>query len=190
MKDLNHMLTVAAKNGNYDEVRHLLKLGADPDTNNQAAMYQAAENNHGRVTKLIAKNCKDPEKALGAALCRAIVQKTKETALYLLNANPNIHIMEDYPIRKACSVGLIEITKMLIEKGADIYIHHHRPLKNALDSKHEKIVELLIKSYSTPQLKNLREFQSIPQDAVTKELEKRNLDKIKPLKKSEPELHI
>ena len=84
----NQRLMVAAKEGNIDIVRYMIKEGADIHEYNDGALRGASENGHTDTVKLLIKKGAD------------------------------IHEYNDWAIRMASRNGHTDIVKLLLENGA------------------------------------------------------------------------
>lgn len=70
-------------------------------------------------------------------------KKNLDIIKYLLKNDADVHVRNDEPICISCKIGCVEITKLLIEYGADVRARNI-PLYNACYHGHKEIVMLLL----------------------------------------------
>jgi len=109
----DYALRRAAGNGHYNVVKLLLKYGANVHANNDYALRRAAENGHYGTVKLLIENGAD------------------------------IHAKDDYALYWAAGNGHYDIVKLLIENGADIHARDDYALRLARYNDDKKMIKLL-----------------------------------------------
>lgn len=120
---VNPPLQMACLNGHIDVVKYLIDIGADINSNNAQPLLEAIENKHVEIVKyLLEYKNKD-----GNVVC-------------------DVHILEDSAFRFAVHSGNYEMTKLLIEHGANINIFDGWSLVHACTMSYLDIVKLLIES--------------------------------------------
>ena len=90
MKKNNYALILAAKNGNLEKVRYLVKKGADINAENNESLRWSAINGHLEVVK------------------------------YLIKKGADINAENNYALKWSSYYGHLEVVKYLLKKGADI----------------------------------------------------------------------
>jgi len=129
-KALGEKLLSAAKHGDIDTVKTLLKSGADVNVKNKdgrTALMEAAFSGHTEIVKLLIAKGADmnaKNKDGGTALIYAAWQGHIEIAKLLIDKSADVNAKDNTgwtALMKATTVnGHTEIVKLLIDKGADI----------------------------------------------------------------------
>ncbi len=128
--------------GNFEELKKLLEEGTNPDTQDSrgwtALMWASAER-HDNIVKLLLEHGADPNKvnyldrsALGYAANYGLFQISKALIEKGAILNPKNEFTNFPPLTAAASKGHLEVVKLLVENGADIF-HKGRGEQTALD---------------------------------------------------------
>jgi ankyrin repeat protein len=146
-------LALAAQNGFLDVVKVLVNKGADIHSHNDLPLRIAALKGHIHVMEYLldcgANINASPEYA--SALALAVESENIATIDFLLSKDADIHVgcddsvleRVDYPLTYACSNGLLEISKLLIDNGANVHGFENYPLHFACLYGHKEIVRML-----------------------------------------------
>jgi ankyrin repeat protein len=137
---LNKELLGAAKTGNNDEIRRLLKAGADifaRDKYAGTALHWAANNEHAETCKLIIEKYEEKDRDMNTMMFVGTHDRDGYTALHYAADNGNVQIcalllekgadinakegMHDWTaLHTAALEGKTDVCALLLEKGADI----------------------------------------------------------------------
>lgn len=66
---------------------------------------------------------------------------------FFIKKGINIHVYNEYALHKACQYGYIDIVKLLIENGADIYkknTFYNSSIDRAIDNEQDEVIKYLI----------------------------------------------
>ena len=130
----NTKLTKACKDGNIEDVKIMLKLGADAngkDIDQWTPLHMAAIKGHFEIAKLLIQNGAD------------------------IDAKSEYH--KETPLHFAVLYGYSKIAELLLQNGADVDAQDNRkntPLHEAAIEGYPEIVEVLLKHGARKDLKN------------------------------------
>ena len=152
----------AAKNGDLDTVRRLVKTVPDPNIPNRmgdTALVFAMGEGNGEMERILTSHGAVLAPGDGSPLWRAIDEDNVKVVKALLDRFPymatatNAYVWPDGISRtcqlalcKASRVGNMEVVRMLLEHGADLNTLDGRPLWLAVHSGHTDIVRMLVEA--------------------------------------------
>ncbi|XP_057317964.1 ankyrin-3-like [Microplitis mediator] len=153
------LIFMAVDKNSYEITKHLINHGADVNTcfRDKTLLYRAVENENERIVELLINNKVDVNKIIKdkyllnsfpTALYKAVEIGNLNIVKILINA-PNIDVdlsgrLNDLPLHEAIRKNNYEITKCLIEHGANINTKYENPLNIAINNGNKEIVQLLI----------------------------------------------
>lgn len=166
-------LHLAASKGYEDITNFLIREGVDVNMSDKfgnTPLYEAIKNGHDRIASLLVKegaslNIDDA----GSVLCSAVVRGDSDFLKRLLSngIDPN---SKDYdhrtPLHVAASDGLYQMTKLLIEAGASVFIKDrwgHTPLDEGRKNGNKKLLKVLEDAKSA-ELVELRDYSQGKED--------------------------
>lgn len=157
----NAPIYVAVDKNNYEITKHLINCGADVNTiaNYKTLLYRAVENENERIVELLINNKADVNEIIFGSILNILSPTALHKAVEISNLNivkilvnaPSINVnlsigRQDPPLYKAICKNNYEITKCLIENGANINYNLclKTPLNIAINTGSKEIVQLLI----------------------------------------------
>lgn len=166
-------LHLAASKGYEDITIFLIREGVDVNMSDKfgnTPLYEAIKNGHDRIASLLVKegaslNIDDA----GSVLCSGVVRGDSDFLKRLLSngIDPN---SKDYdhrtPLHVAASDGLYQMTKLLIEAGASVFIKDrwgHTPLDEGRKNGNKKLLKVLEDAKSA-ELAELRDYSQGKED--------------------------
>ena len=140
-------------------VELLITQGADVDGPVQqycSPLAEAIENSHGGIVQMLMSAGADvntKKGGYGHALSSAVRQRDKGMVIRLLRAGADVNLPpdcnNDSALCKASELGDAELTRLLIDEGADIYFRRQSWAQSALDAAAKKapvdIIRVLLK---------------------------------------------
>ena len=115
---LNQSLIDASAQGDAEEVKLLLNLGADANTHNDYAIRLASFHGRADVVRLLLKSGANVHARDDYALRMASEYGHDDVVQLLLAAGANVHAWADYALRMASLNGHVEAVKILTDWGA------------------------------------------------------------------------
>jgi|SRR5579883_130360 len=141
-RNMNKLLTSAAKRGELTLVRFALGNGADIHIRSDIALVRASENGNLDVVQYLVQHGVNVD-AKNRALAFASQNGHFDIVKYLVENGANIHAYEDTALRWASSNGHLEVVKYLVQHGANIHAWDDWALRWARKSKHLEVVQYL-----------------------------------------------
>jgi len=141
------LLIYACRKGMIKIVQLLLAKGADPDINYGDAVMTASLNGHYKVVSALIKkgvSVDTLDESLMKAIAASSDTQTKETVNVLLDAGADVHVQDDYPLRRAVMENAYDIVEILLKAGANVHVNNEFPLTYAVMHMHKDMVKLLI----------------------------------------------
>ncbi len=114
---LNIRLIDASKNGKMEDVKYLIRQGANVRFAGDKALLSAIDNNHLDVVKYLVDHGADKN----MALVWASEEGNLDFVKYLLKIGANINTGEDLPFRMAAKNGHLEVVKYLLTHGVNTW---------------------------------------------------------------------
>jgi len=149
---LNYALEWASFYGKNDLVKKILSEPTDFNASNGIALTIACKNGHLNIVKFLLVNGADINVANSAPLVEAIENKHSKTVRYLLKYKNSekeracdIHSEYELPLRTAINSNQYNITKILVDYGANINVLDGYPLIAAIKKDNYDMVKLFLK---------------------------------------------
>ena len=139
----NNRLMVAAKEGNIDIVRFMIKKGSNIHANNDQALLWASKYGHTEIVKLLIKEGANIHVVSDYALRLASENGHTDTVKLLLENGADIHAVTDYALILASMKGHTDTVKLLLENGANIHANYDEALRWASNKGHTETVKVL-----------------------------------------------
>ena len=182
----NTNLHESSQNGLSDEVRILLKLGADTNKSfrGKTSFHLAIENGHFEVAKILLENGADVNEIINriTPLHKAAENGDVEMAEFLIQNGANIEAKtgcheqdaictcfhrdcENTPLHFATEMGHFKVVEMLLQHGADVNAENKRYMTSlhlAACNMNAKIVQILLKHGAKKDAKDCRGFGKTP----------------------------
>jgi len=148
-------LCIAAKNGQTESVKVLIREESNLEDHGSSALCKAASKGHVEVVKILVEAGVVTTRR---AFLEAVRKGHLETIKYLLRKRetdfvPNetsennlSRAFGDAPLIIASSLGYPRIAAVLLEAGADVHVDCDLPLRNAVRNRHPKVVKTLLKA--------------------------------------------
>lgn len=111
------------KNGNFKNIRTLIKYGADVNRLDGSALIYSSMFGHIQTVKFLFKHGANVHSQNDLSLKIASQNSHTEVVKCLIESGANVNIDNEYPLVLACRYGHIDIVKYLYENGANIHIN-------------------------------------------------------------------
>ncbi|MEJ2368411.1 MAG: ankyrin repeat domain-containing protein [Acidobacteriota bacterium] len=117
-------LSQAASTGDIQSVKALLMRGAAPNSHRWPALYEAVAGGHERIAETLLKHGADPNAQAGACLRLAVSENRIGLVRMLLRHGARVNVGPSAslpaPLVEACSLGNLEMVRLLVARGADM----------------------------------------------------------------------
>ncbi len=143
-------LLAMKKDVKQDDIKELIKRGADVHWNEDEALRNAAGYGSKETVKTLLEHGADIHARDDYALRSAAKAGNTETVKTLLEHGANIHAEHGETLTLAAKYGHTEIVKTLLDKGANIHAQFDWALKVAARCNNQETVNLLVIDYNMP----------------------------------------
>lgn len=144
--DINAGNEYAERNGYWDAVMFLRKLGAEPTVNDDYAVKTAVANGYLDAVKFLVGNGADVTVSDNYAIQHASYNGYLEMVEFLLEHGADATADNSYALELAIANGYLEIMKLLIGHGADVVTAGKRAVGVAVRSGHKDVLEFLMEN--------------------------------------------
>jgi len=151
-------LLAMKKDVKQDDIKELIKRGADIHWNDDAPLRDAAGYGSKETVMTLLEHGADIHARDDYALRSAAKAGNTETVKTLLEHGANIHAEHGEALTLAAEHGHRETAKTLLEKGADIHSRLDGALIMASKNNHRDVVNLLVVDYNMPVSKDTMEI--------------------------------
>jgi len=143
---MNAALVNAASGGMLHIVQHLTLAGANPNAYDYAALHSAILAGHADVVKflLALPDVNIHHVSVSAALIFAANANHVEVTELLLKKGADVHIRDDILLRDASARGQVGLVKLLLSYKAGVHVHDDVPLRVSAVKGHLQVVKLLL----------------------------------------------
>jgi Ankyrin repeats (3 copies) len=140
----NDMLIDAAREGDIERVRALLRDAAVAQPAHDYALDEAAENGHVEVVRLLLANGADPGAHGGFPLSASAGNGRVGVVQLLLANGADPAAYDSCPLRWAAEHGYVEIARLLLAAGADPAARNDEAIRLASKNGHVEVVRFLL----------------------------------------------
>lgn len=139
---IDYSLSSACFHGDFDEVKELIKQGADINARNGDAITVATCKGYIEIMKFLIEQGADiNSKNMALIYATSPLNGRCETVKYLIEKGADVNARNGHALISAVIYGHIDVVKLLIENGANVdfaFKHDYISIKNELISTIEK----------------------------------------------------
>lgn len=140
----NKSICLAADNGHARVVLLLLQNGADIHANRDEPIINAAEGGHQNVVKLLIRHGAVSHANQELILGEAAEYGSTDIIKMLIDRGVNIQDNDNYALKVASEKGHVSTARLLLQHGADIHAEHDYALRISSEYGHTGVVRLLL----------------------------------------------
>jgi ankyrin repeat protein len=132
----------AAKNDDLLELRYLLSISSNLDSDAKHALWVGSEYGHIKIVKHVLEEYGID---VNLALWLGSEHNHLEIVEYSMDCGANVHSNDDFAVRISAKNGHLEIFNYLVKCGANIYAKNNHALRLSSSNDHIKIIKILLK---------------------------------------------
>jgi hypothetical protein len=152
--DSDAALCMASKYGHLKSVLMLLKTDTNLHTDEEYPLCWASRHGHLEIVKALVEAGADINARRGCALHWASEQGNEDIVRYLLERGADVHSNDDHALRWSTIHGHLHIVEILMSHGANIHAMDDYALRNAVKMNHIRIVKFLLEKGANPHAQN------------------------------------
>jgi len=141
---LNQSLIDASAQGDAEEVKSLINLGADVNAMDSDALRAASYHGHTEVVWLLLDAGANVHARDDCAIRSASYRDHADVVKLLLDAGADAGARDDHALQSASEHGHAKVVKLLLDAGADVHAMDDYALRMASEHGHDEVVKILI----------------------------------------------
>lgn len=140
------LLILSSEYNYFNGVKVAIERGADVNTHSLCAIRNAVLKNNYEITKCLINN----GSLITSDIFRYAIQSNNLEIVRILDDYFGCELYYNAGIRESTKNNNYEITKYLLETGADIHYFCEIALSNAINNKNEKLISYLLENGADP----------------------------------------